>query len=527
MREQHSAMTLNELADFWAGEKPDDIAYRFEDRATSFADFRDESETLARAFAAEGIGKGDRIAWIGKNSDRYFLTLFAAARLGAVTVPVGWRLATAEMAFIVEDAEAGTIVAGPEFIDLAGRFSEEIACVERLFSAERSATAECVANLQVQHGNAPPADHRPHCDDPIVQLYTSGTTGQPKGVVLTQNNLLKGRSRGQREIPNWDQWSEGDAGLQAMPVAHIAGTGYGIVPFNRGMACSIIAEFDIGKTLDLIDARHVTRFFLVPAALQMLITHPRGTEIDTSAVVQIAYGASPMPLQLLRDCMNAFPNAGFAQFYGMTETTGTIVVLPPEDHHPEGNERMRSAGKPLDGVEVRIVDEHGEEVGVGEVGEIVTRSEANMVHYWKQPERTAETVDGDGWLRTGDAAYRDADGYIYIHDRMKDMIITGGENVYPAEVENALYEHPHVSEAAVIGVPDETWGEAVKAVIVPKNGAKIDEQEIITFIRERIAGYKTPKSVDVIAVMPRNASGKVLKKDLRAPYWEGRERQVN
>jgi acyl-CoA synthetase (AMP-forming)/AMP-acid ligase II len=188
---------------------------------------------------------------------------------------------------------------------------------------------------------------------------------------------------------------------------------------------------------------------------------------------------------------------------------------------------MRSAGKPLDGVEVRIVDEHGEEVGVGEVGEIVTRSEANMVHYWKQPERTAETVDGDGWLRTGDAAYRDADGYIYIHDRMKDMIITGGENVYPAEVENALYEHPHVSEAAVIGVPDETWGEAVKAVIVPKNGAKIDEQEIITFIRERIAGYKTPKSVDVIAVMPRNASGKVLKKDLRAPYWEGRERQVN
>jgi acyl-CoA synthetase (AMP-forming)/AMP-acid ligase II len=527
MREQHDAMTLDELAGFWAGRRPDDVAYRFENRETTFRDFRDASEALARAFAAEGIGKGDRIAWIGKNSDRYFLTLFAAARIGAVTVPVGWRLAPAEMAFIVEDAEASTIVAGTEYIDLAKGFAEEIEGVTRVFAAEDGGGAESLEALMARHADAPAVQYAPHYGDAIVQLYTSGTTGHPKGVVLTQNNFLKGRSREERDIPDWDRWEEGDAGLLAMPVAHIAGTGYGIMPMNRGMACSIIPEFDIERILDLIHARHVTRFFLVPAALQMLITHPKAAETDTSGVVHIAYGASPMPLQLLRDCMKAFPNAGFCQFYGMTETTGTIVVLPPEDHDPAGNTRMRSAGRPLDGVEVKIVDEQGNEIGVGEVGEIVTRSDANMVHYWKQPDKTAETVDGDGWLRTGDAAYRDADGYIYIHDRMKDMIISGGENVYPAEVENVLYEHPDVSEAAVIGVPDDIWGETVKAIIVPKNGAKIDEQDVIAFVRERIAGYKTPKSIDIIDVMPRNANGKILRKDLRAPYWEGKERQVN
>lgn len=225
--------------------------------------------------------------------------------------------------------------------------------------------------------------------------------------------------------------------------------------------------------------------------------------------------------------MQAFPSAGFCQFYGMTETTGTIIVLPPEDHDPEGNERMRSAGKPLPGVEVKIVDSTGKEVGVREVGEICTRSNSNMARYFKQPEKTAETVDNEGWLRTGDAAYRDEDGYIYIHDRIKDIIITGGENVYPAEVENALYEHPAVSEAAVIGIPDNKWGEAVKAIIVTKPDEEVEESQVISFVRKRIAGFKTPKSVDVIAEMPHNASGKILRKDLRAPYWEGKTRQVN
>jgi len=526
VRQEHAARTLNELADFWAEKRPDHIAYRFEGRESSFAEVRDESERLARGLAAAGVGAGARIAWIGKNSDRYFVLLFAAARAGATVVPVGWRLARAEMAHILSDAEAVAIVATPDFIDCATQLAEGNPAIEHLWSSEDGGARTSIGELAKQADQSLDLS-LPRPDNALVQLYTSGTTGRPKGVVLTQSNFLAPRGGADGEIVPWDVWREGDSGLDPMPVAHIAGTGYGLVPFNRGSACSVTAEFMPEEILDLIDRRQVTRFFLVPAALQMLITHPKAAVTDMSHVNQVGYGASPMPLQLLRDCMKAFPNAGFVQSYGMTETCGAVVILDPEDHDPAGNSRMRSAGRALPGVECKIVDADGNELPAGEVGEVVTRSPANMAYYWNQPEKTAETVDKDGWLRTGDAAYMDEDGYIFIHDRIKDMIISGGENVYPAEVENALYEHPAVSEAAVIGVPDETWGEAVKAIVVPKPGAEIAEREIIAFVRERIAGFKTPKSIDIIAAMPRNASGKILRKDLRAPYWAGKERRVN
>ena len=217
----------------------------------------------------------------------------------------------------------------------------------------------------------------------------------------------------------------------------------------------------------------------------------------------------------------------FIQNYGMTETTGTIIMLPPEDHDPNGNQRMRSAGKPLPGVEIKIVDGEGKQVPTGEVGELVTRSSNNMLGYWNLPDATQKTLTNDGWVYTGDAAYVDADGYVYIHDRVKDMIISGGENVYPAEVESSIYGHPSVLEVAVIGVPDDRWGEAVKAVCVPKPGTQIDADDVIAWAREKIAGFKVPKSIDIIEALPRNASGKILRKDLRAPYWAGRDRQVN
>jgi acyl-CoA synthetase (AMP-forming)/AMP-acid ligase II len=213
--------------------------------------------------------------------------------------------------------------------------------------------------------------------------------------------------------------------------------------------------------------------------------------------------------------------------YGMTETTGTITMLPPEDHDPDGNERMRSAGKALPGVELKIADIDGNSLPTGEVGELMTRSSNNMIGYWNLPDATASTMDSEGWIRTGDAGYLDADGYLFIHDRVKDMIISGGENVYPAEVESAIYGHPDIMEVAVVGVPDDKWGEAVKAFCAPKAGHQIDPDSVIAWARERIAGFKVPKTVEIVEALPRNASGKILRKDLRAPFWEGRERQVN
>jgi fatty-acyl-CoA synthase len=240
------------------------------------------------------------------------------------------------------------------------------------------------------------------------------------------------------------------------------------------------------------------------------------------------YGAAPIPLELLRQAVETISNADFLQCYGMTETTGTIAMLRPEDHSLEdGNPRMRSAGKALPGVELKIVGEDGQELPRGQVGEVVTRSSNNMLGYWNLPEATASTLTEDNWVHTGDAAYMDEHGYIYIQDRIKDMIITGGENVYPAEVESAIYGHPDVAEVAVIGVPDAKWGEAVKACVVPRDGREVDPANVIAWARERIAPFKVPKSVDVIPLLPRNPSGKILRRQLREPYWEGRERRVN
>jgi long-chain acyl-CoA synthetase len=265
---------------------------------------------------------------------------------------------------------------------------------------------------------------------------------------------------------------------------------------------------------------------MVPAAMQIVVRHPRAREVDYSRIKYILYGASPIPLDLLRECMEVF-GCGFVQMYGMTETTGTIVALPPEDHDPAGNPRMRSAGKPLPGVEVVILDDAGNRLKPGEVGEIATRSMANMAGYWNLPDATAKTIDAEGWLRTGDAGYMDEDGYVYIHDRVKDMIISGGENIYPAEVENAIFGHPDVADVAVIGVPDAKWGEAVKAIVVKKPGRAPTAENIIAFARERIAAYKAPKSVDFIDALPRNPSGKILRRELRETYWAGKERRVN
>jgi acyl-CoA synthetase (AMP-forming)/AMP-acid ligase II len=334
------------------------------------------------------------------------------------------------------------------------------------------------------------------------------------------------RQRDPADMREWNKASPDDVWLVSMPVFHIGGSGVLVwASYNSGKII-ITREFNPMSILDDFVKHRVSKLFLVPAALQFIVRLPQARQVDYSRLKFIMYGASPIPLDLLRECMDVF-KCGFVQMYGMTETTGTIVALEPEDHTPEGSQRMRSAGKPLAGVEVAILDGEGKPLPVGEVGEIATRSLANMKGYWNLPEASRRTMTDDGWLRTGDAGYLDEDGYVYVHDRVKDMIISGAENIYPAEVESAIFGHPAIAEVAVIGVPDDKWGEAVKAVVVLKDGADVSPDEIIAFARTRIAGFKAPRTIDFIDALPRNPSGKILKRELREPYWAGKDRRVN
>lgn len=501
----------------WAEERPDNTALEQDGDAITFGELEERSRKIVAMLAARGVGKGDRIAWLGKNSRHYFELFYSAARVGAVMVPIGWRLAAPEVAYILGDTGAKLLFLGEGFEELAAK-----ACGAMESPPETLSTQDALAAIEA----APADDFSPAGpDDAVLQLYTSGTTGNPKGAVLTNRNLFSLRVPSQEEGQPWSHFDEDEAILVCMPCAHIGGTGLGIMAVSSGIRAIVQEEFTPDGVLDAFE-QGITRLFIVPAALQMVVQHPRAKTTDMSAVKYVMYGAAPIPLDLLREAVRTIPEAGFMQCYGMTETTGTIAALPPEDHSLEGNERMKSAGKAVPGAELKVIGEDGEELPRGEVGELICKSPSNMACYWNLPEATQSSLK-DGWMHTGDAAYMDEDGYVFIQDRIKDMIISGGENVYPAQVESAIYGHPAVGEVAVIGVPDDTWGEAVKACVVAKPGEEVDEASIIEWTRERLAGFKVPKSVDVIDVMPRNASGKILRKDLRAPYWEGRERQVN
>ena len=350
-----------------------------------------------------------------------------------------------------------------------------------------------------------------------MQLYTSGTTGLPKGVMLTNANLSTAIS----EAGITFHIADDTVSLVAMPLFHIGGSGWALCAMSRGGRSIILRDVDPTVLLELIATERITEMFVVPAVLMMLLSTPSLGGTDLSSLRLIFYGASPISEDVLVKCMATF-GCAFCQVYGMTETTGAITALSFEDHDPDGPRRglLRSAGKPHDSVALRVVDpDSGRDAALGAVGEVWTRSPYNMAGYWRKPEETAATIDADGWLKTGDAGYFDADGYLYLHDRIKDMIVSGGENVYPAEVENVLLSHPAIVDAAVIGVPDPKWGETVKAIVVLGPDETLDEVDVIAHCRANLAHYKCPTSVDATGALPRNPSGKILKRELRAPYW--------
>jgi long-chain acyl-CoA synthetase len=507
-----------------AGQIPDRTALVLGERRQSWADLYERASRVAAGLAAAGVGSQDRIAFLDKNGIEHFEVFFGAALANAVCVDVNWRLAPPEVEFIVNDAQAKVLVVGPDFVPVLDAIADALTTVNTVLVIGGHAKHVDYDEWVAAHE---PAD--PHttstAEDVAFQLYSSGTTGRPKGVMLSNHNFFA-------LLPvATGMWGLGaDAvNLVAMPLFHIGGGGWAVAGMYEGATSVLVRELDPAALVRLIPEERITHAFLVPAVLQFMLMVPGVEEADFSSLDTIVYGASPISEEVLARSVATF-GAKFWQAYGLTETTGAIVNLAPQDHDLTGpnRHRLRSCGVAGPGVEVRIVDpETRTDVPVGEVGEIWVRSPQVMKGYWNNEAATREAVDAEGWFRSGDAGYLDADGYLYIHDRVKDMIVSGGENVYPAEVENVLMAHEGIADVAVIGVPHEKWGETAKAIVVKAAGADPDPEEIIAFARERLAKFKCPTSVDFVDVLPRNPSGKVLKKDLRAPYWAGRERQVN
>lgn len=523
----HTKMpTMAHIPRYHAKRAPHAEAISFEGRKTDWATFDQATERAGQALST--IAKpGERICYVGKNSDEFFVLFIGAAKAGIVMVPIIWRLVPAEIGHIVTDSEAKALFIAPDQFGNIEKLQKEIPAGCPVMSLEQKHPGLPYFQDWVEQNAKGQKLPEITPDMVVLQLYTSGTTGKPKGVMLNHNNMIESRRESREKMMPWYQWSTDDVSLVALPMGHIGGVGWGNVAFLNGSRTIVQREFTPAGVLEAIDKGGVTKLFLVPTTIQMVLMQPNIKEIDFSRLKTVLYGAAPIALDLLREAKQVF-GCDFCQQYGATETCGTIAYLPPEDHDVNGNRRMRSAGLPMPGIQVRITSPGDRKVlGPNEVGEIETKSVANMVGYWKLPEETARTITPDGWLRTGDAGYLDEDGYIYIYDRFKDMICTGAENVYPAEVESAVYGHPAVQEVAVIGVPDDKWGESVKAIIVPKPGAVVDEADIIAFARTRIAAFKAPKSVDIVAELPRNASGKILRRVLREPYWAGKDRRVN
>jgi len=497
-------------------------AILFNERVISYSELDMRSNQVANGLVAAGVGAGDRVAFLDKNCPAFFEVLFGGAKLNAVNVGVNWRLSANEIAYTVNDAKAICLFVGPDFYPVIEEIEQKLETVRTIVALgahQRWRSYETW--LAESEADDPGVEAAPA--DVALQLYTSGTTGLPKGAMLTNANLdclFDGVAS------EWEFDSD-SVNLIASPLFNIAGGGWALLGMHCGCRSVLVRDVTPAGLLAAIPAHRVTNALLVPALLQFLLQTPGCDVTDFSSLRAIVYGASPISEKVLAASMRTF-GCHFIQAYALTEHTGAVTILRHEEHDLENPGRLRSAGRPHPWIELRIVDTAtGLDEGTGLVGEVWLRSCQVMKGYWNRPEETALTITEEGWLRTGDVGYLDADGFLYLHDRVKDMIISGGQNIYPAEVENALMEHPDVADVAVIGVPDERWGETVKAIVVARAESQPDPASILAHARTRIAHFKCPTSIDFVPALPRNPSGKVLKRELREPYWVGRERRIN
>jgi len=497
-----------------AARHPDRVALAFRDWSWTYGALDQACDSMVTVLREAGIVPGTRVAYLGKNNDLFFVTLFGVIRAGAVLVPVNWRNTAPETRFVLEDSDAKLIIADAEFLPLLKEADETGRAV--LVVDDPSASG-----LRARLAAAAPAPRAP-LDPfaPSLQLYTSGTTGKPKGVLTSQHALAVQR-QAEFICPAFDDWGDDEVLLSPLPAFHVGGMSWVQTGLVRGQSVYLTADLAPAHILDLCIAHGITRTFLVPTLVRALIEEMHARDIRVATLRGIHYGAASMDPQLLERSVD---NLGcrFLQYYGMTEVTGSCTLLDPRDHDLARPRLLRSVGQPLPGVTIEIRDPNNQILPVNTPGEIWIKASTLLIGYWNRPEATAEVLQ-NGWYRSGDGGMLDENGFLFLTDRIKDMIVSGGENVYPAEVESALRNHPAVLDAAVFGLPHAKWGEGVTAAIELRPGHTVTQDELIAYARTCLAAYKIPRRIELGVTLPRTASGKVQRGAVRLRYLVAEE----
>jgi len=495
--------------------RPDHVAVICEDREVSYGELHRWSNATAHALLAAGLARGARVAYLGRDSEHYYDLALGCAKSGVVLVPINWRLTGGEIDHILRDSGAEFLFCEREFAATAERVAPELAGLRAVLPMDTD--RDRAATFRAWKAGAP--EHDPQVaigpDDPVIQIYTSGTTGLPKGAVLANRAYFTFIDTMTRHGVDWIDWRPDDRTLVAFPGMHVAGMSWFMHGFTVGVTNVIVRVFVPDEAVRLIERLGITTTFVAPAMLKMMLAERGVTSARFRSLRKVVYGASPISQALLQQCLEVI-GCEFAQMYSSTETGSVAACLPPAMHVP-GSPLLRAAGRACPGTELKVVDPDGDPVPAGEPGQVCVRLEAGFLGYWNRPEATASALV-DGWIHMGDIGYLDADGYLYLCDRVNDTIIVAGQNIYPAEVENALADHPAVAEVAVVGVPDERWGEIVQACVVFERGRRASGRQLMLFLRGRLADYKIPTRYEFVDGLPRNSTGKVLRRVLRERY---------
>jgi long-chain acyl-CoA synthetase len=499
----------------------DKVAIEFEGRSVTYGELDRRSSQVANALLSEGVEEQTCVGFLDKNCLEYFEVAFGIGKINAINVGVNWRLTPGEMLHIIEDSQMTVLVVGQDFISHIEAIEHELTTVTSIVViGEHDRWPSYERWIGVEPADDPMV--KTSASDIAFLIFTSGTTGLPKGAMMNQFGFFAAFSA-------LDRWmiDEDSVMLAMMPMFHFAGSGWSLLGLAVGAKIVLLPDVDPVRVLDAIPTFGITNIVLAPAVIQFMMMVPGNEDVDYSSLRAMVYGGSPISETTLQQA-TALYGCQFIQIYGLTETAGGVAQLDGVDHDPVNRPHLlRSCGKAFDWVELRIVGPDGNDVPEGEQGEFWVRAEQNMPGYWRNPEATERTITPDGWLKTGDVGVRDPEGFLFLKDRANDMVVSGAENIYPAEVENALMKHPAVADVAVIGVPDERWGEAVKAVVVKAEGHDgVTGEEIIAATREHLAGYKLPKSIDFATELARNPTGKLLRRLIREPYWAGHTRGI-